>query len=412
MLFLVPVPVPFSFRFRVLSFCFPLIRFLARPRPGLKGSLGAVVKLLPCDQEATGSSRGNSLLQKLQGKAAYNDPMWSDPSPDPAQSGSFMHRAAPSAWSFSAAFSIWWLMPFSRCSLQVLRVLPVAAPTGCGVVTSSPLYLVVSFRLLLRLFLCQASPGCITDQLVFYGSGRHMKALLATITSSQQLGPTSSRQASYMLLPCEPSLQRKKIIKITPICTGFCVPLLKLTVLHTVEFQKRGLPHAHILIWLKRSADTEMPISPLSKVNPGSRDWAVQVYVSRRWHHRGGTDDGPIKHTDLVLLDKEGNHMYGEIAACLVNDFMARIEEGKVYEFRRFLVGDKKNNYRPVEGQFIIRFGRYTTVYEIPDALMDYPLCTYALTPLDEKAIRSARNFHRCGWYCHWRFSDFSVPQC
>lgn len=63
---------------------------------------------------------------------------------------------------------------------------------------------------------------------------------------------------------------------------------------------------------------------------------------------------------------------------------MARIEEGKVYEFRRFLVGDKKNNYRPVEGQFIIRFGRYTTVYEIPDALMDYPLCTYALTPLDD----------------------------
>ncbi|XP_047081556.1 uncharacterized protein LOC124692270 isoform X5 [Lolium rigidum] len=44
--------------------------------------------------EVTDSSCGNSLLQKLQGKAAYNDPMWSNPSPDPAQSGSFMHRAA------------------------------------------------------------------------------------------------------------------------------------------------------------------------------------------------------------------------------------------------------------------------------------------------------------------------------
>jgi hypothetical protein len=60
----------------------------------LKGSLCAVVKLLPCDQEVTDSSCGNSLLQKLQGKAAFNDPMWSNPSPDPAQSGSFMHRAA------------------------------------------------------------------------------------------------------------------------------------------------------------------------------------------------------------------------------------------------------------------------------------------------------------------------------
>jgi hypothetical protein len=46
------------------------------------------------DQEVTGSSRGNSLLQNLQGKAAYKDPKWSDPSPDPTQSGSFMHRAA------------------------------------------------------------------------------------------------------------------------------------------------------------------------------------------------------------------------------------------------------------------------------------------------------------------------------
>jgi hypothetical protein len=36
----------------------------------LKGSLGAVVKLSPCDQEVTGSSCGNSLLQNLQGKAA------------------------------------------------------------------------------------------------------------------------------------------------------------------------------------------------------------------------------------------------------------------------------------------------------------------------------------------------------
>jgi hypothetical protein len=28
-------------------------------------------------------------------KAAYKDPKWSDPFPDPAQSGSFMHRGWP-----------------------------------------------------------------------------------------------------------------------------------------------------------------------------------------------------------------------------------------------------------------------------------------------------------------------------
>jgi hypothetical protein len=41
-----------------------------------------------------GSSRGNSLLQKLQGKAAYKDPKWSDPSPDPVQAGASCTGAA------------------------------------------------------------------------------------------------------------------------------------------------------------------------------------------------------------------------------------------------------------------------------------------------------------------------------
>jgi hypothetical protein len=40
----------------------------------MKGSLGARVQLPPCDQEVTGSRCVNSLLQKLQRKAAYRDP--------------------------------------------------------------------------------------------------------------------------------------------------------------------------------------------------------------------------------------------------------------------------------------------------------------------------------------------------
>ena len=52
-----------------------------------KGSLGAAVKLLPCDHEVTGSSPGNSLLQKCRERLRTKDPVWSDPSPDPAQAG-------------------------------------------------------------------------------------------------------------------------------------------------------------------------------------------------------------------------------------------------------------------------------------------------------------------------------------
>ena len=60
----------------------------------LKGSLSAVVKLLPCDHEVTGSSPGNSLLQKCRERLRTIDPKWSDPSPDPAQAGATCTGAA------------------------------------------------------------------------------------------------------------------------------------------------------------------------------------------------------------------------------------------------------------------------------------------------------------------------------
>jgi hypothetical protein len=51
---------------------------------------GTVVK-----EEVTGSSRGNSLLQKLQENATYKDPQVVWPFSGPVQSGSFIHRDCP-----------------------------------------------------------------------------------------------------------------------------------------------------------------------------------------------------------------------------------------------------------------------------------------------------------------------------
>lgn len=47
-----------------------------------------MVKLLPCDHEVTGSSPGNSLLQKCRERLRTIDPKWSDP----AQAGATCTR--------------------------------------------------------------------------------------------------------------------------------------------------------------------------------------------------------------------------------------------------------------------------------------------------------------------------------
>lgn len=48
-----------------------------------------------------------------------------------------------------------------------------------------------------------------------------------------------------------------------------------------------------------------MPISKLPDLVEGHQDFTVHVYVSRLWQHRGASDDGPIKHTDIVFQDVE-----------------------------------------------------------------------------------------------------------
>lgn len=75
----------------------------------------------------------------------------------------------------------------------------------------------------------------------------------------------------------------------------------------------------------------------LSQINPSNRQWIVFVKVSHRWHYRKGLDTGPIEHTDLVLLNEQGNHIYAEISLDNVSRFRPLLEEGKVYELRKFI---------------------------------------------------------------------------
>ncbi|KAK1605289.1 hypothetical protein QYE76_028962 [Lolium multiflorum] len=128
----------------------------------------------------------------------------------------------------------------------------------------------------------------------------------------------------------------------------------------------------------------QMGFTPLSELTQGNTRWSVRVYVSRLWHHRGGTDNGPIKHTDMVFLDAEGNHMYAEVPEKIVDQFMDTIREGHIYDIRKFFVFPKKYVFRPVDGKVMIKFTRYTSVVERTGLDALFPFCTYELTPFGQ----------------------------
>lgn len=83
----------------------------------------------------------------------------------------------------------------------------------------------------------------------------------------------------------------------------------------------------------------------------------------------------------MVFLDSQGNHIYAEIPEKNVDNFMDRIEEGKIYDIRK-LVFPRKYVFRRVEGHSMIKFTRNTEVVERTGMEAEFPFCTYALTPI------------------------------
>ncbi|CAM0910507.1 unnamed protein product [Alopecurus aequalis] len=129
---------------------------------------------------------------------------------------------------------------------------------------------------------------------------------------------------------------------------------------------------------------TRMAHTLLSEIHEKSNQWTICVCVSRIWHYRGGTDHGAIRHTDLVLLDQEGNHMYGQIPPEPAGRFMSVLQEGMVYRIRKFFCNPSKPAWRPVKSPYMIQFTRYTVVEQVFHLEETYPFCTYSLTPFLE----------------------------
>ncbi|KAM0832054.1 hypothetical protein ACQ4PT_065142 [Festuca glaucescens] len=128
----------------------------------------------------------------------------------------------------------------------------------------------------------------------------------------------------------------------------------------------------------------KMAFNLLSEIHMDSHQWTICVLVSRLWNYHGGTDEGAIQHTDMVLLDTEIPPATSE----RLKDVLA---EGKVFVIRKFFCNPSKPAFRPVESPFMVQFTKYTTVEERPGLADTYPFCTYSLTSFADIPVPCGR---------------------
>jgi hypothetical protein len=91
----------------------------------------------------------------------------------------------------------------------------------------------------------------------------------------------------------------------------------------------------------------------------------------------------------------QGNAIYAEIPANLVERKAPDIEEGGVYIISRFRVCAAKNAFKAVDGDKTIQFTFHTIVKRVVNPTTVFPMYVYRLTPFDqiESNIQTKPNF-------------------
>ncbi|XP_062179133.1 uncharacterized protein LOC133883733 isoform X2 [Phragmites australis] len=136
----------------------------------------------------------------------------------------------------------------------------------------------------------------------------------------------------------------------------------------------------------------KMPFHLLPTLHPKAKHWTICARVSRKWEYRGGTDDGPITHIDLVLVDEKGNAMYGEIPSSEIEAKDPLIQEGGIYVVSRFRVSNARSLYRLVNAPYMIEFTCYTKITPARDPPEAFPRYVYRLTPFTDLSQHASEN--------------------
>ncbi|CAL5056832.1 unnamed protein product [Urochloa decumbens] len=123
----------------------------------------------------------------------------------------------------------------------------------------------------------------------------------------------------------------------------------------------------------------------LPDLHPNDHYATVCVRVTRKWEYRGLNDDGEPQHVDLVIADHEE----------MVHEFNNQIEEGEIYELKRFRVTNAKTLYKAVDGRYMIKFTIHTLIAVAKRPPTTFPRYTYRLTAFEELSmlVGNVQNF-------------------
>ncbi|CAN6278498.1 unnamed protein product [Urochloa humidicola] len=110
----------------------------------------------------------------------------------------------------------------------------------------------------------------------------------------------------------------------------------------------------------------------------------ICVRVSRLWEFYHPHDPKKLLHTNMVLVDEEGNSIHAQLYPAASDHFKQGVKEGGVYNFFYFRVKNSGDNYKPVANDLMLSFSKWTKIEEVVDAPPAFPLYTYSLASMDQ----------------------------
>ncbi|KAL5652353.1 hypothetical protein ACJX0J_037811, partial [Zea mays] len=127
-----------------------------------------------------------------------------------------------------------------------------------------------------------------------------------------------------------------------------------------------------------------MLFTPITELNPQKINVVIRVRVIRKWEFRGATNDGPLRHINLILADEQGTAIHAEIPAALAIEKGSLIQIDKVYEIRHFRVMPSRGYFKPVHNNLMIQFTLYTQAKVVNDPPHIFPIYIYNLTSFEK----------------------------